>query len=51
MSLRSTARGGLLAGLLVLAAVWPVSAADREKLLTEPGVYGTFATFQMDHDW
>ena len=51
MSLRSTARVGLLAGLLVLAAVWPVSAADREKLLTEPGVYGTFATFQMDHDW
>ena len=51
MSLRSTVRVGLLAGLLVLAAVWPVSAADREKLLTEPGVYGTFATFQMDHDW
>jgi chlorite dismutase len=26
-------------------------AADREKLLAEPGVYGTFAAFRMDTDW
>jgi chlorite dismutase len=26
-------------------------AADREKLLTEPGVYGTFAAFRIDPDW
>lgn len=26
-------------------------AADREKLLSEPGVYGTFATFRIDADW
>jgi chlorite dismutase len=27
------------------------TAADRDKLLSEPGVYGTFAVFQMDQDW
>lgn len=27
------------------------AAADREKLLTEPGVYGTFATFSLDDAW
>ncbi|MBH0198559.1 MAG: chlorite dismutase family protein [Nitrospira sp.] len=27
------------------------AAADREKLLTEPGVYGTFATFRLDDTW
>lgn len=27
------------------------SAADREKLLSEPGVYGTFAAFRIDSDW
>jgi len=26
-------------------------AADREKLLTDPGVYGTFAAFRIDPDW
>ena len=39
---------------LVLAGVMMVSsveAADRDKLLTEPGVYGTFATFSLDADW
>ena len=28
-----------------------VAAADREKLLSEPGVYGTFAAFSLDEDW
>lgn len=27
------------------------AAVDREKLLKEPGVYGTFAVFRMDEDW
>jgi chlorite dismutase len=27
------------------------AAADREKLLNEPGVYGTFAVFKVDEDW
>jgi chlorite dismutase len=27
------------------------SAADREKLLSEPGVYGTFAAFRIDDEW
>ena len=26
-------------------------AADREKLLKDPGVYGTFAVFKVDGDW
>jgi chlorite dismutase len=26
-------------------------AADREKLLKDPGVYGTFVVFQVDEDW
>ncbi len=37
--------------LLMAATAWPAPAADRDKLLTDPGVYGTFAAFQMDHDW
>jgi len=27
------------------------AAADREKLLKEPGIYGTFATFSLDQAW
>jgi chlorite dismutase len=27
------------------------AAADRDKLLTEPGVYGTFAVFALNEDW
>jgi chlorite dismutase len=27
------------------------AAADREKLLKDPGVYGTFAVFKVDGDW
>ena len=28
-----------------------MQAADRDKLLSEPGVYGTFAAFSLDADW
>ena len=34
-----------------LAMVLTVEAADRDKLLSEPGVYGTFAAFSLDADW
>ena len=37
--------------LVVLAMVPAVEAADRDKLLSEPGVYGTFAAFSLDTDW
>jgi chlorite dismutase len=37
--------------LIVLAMVPAVEAADRDKLLSEPGVYGTFAAFRLDADW
>ena len=36
---------------VVLATVPDIEAADRDKLLSEPGVYGTFATFSLDADW
>jgi len=46
---------GPLAGLAsIVVAIWAapsLAAADREKLLSEPGVYGTFATFRLDEDW
>lgn len=42
---------GLMVGLFMVATAWPARAMDRDKLLAEPGVYGTFAAFQMDHDW
>ena len=37
--------------LIILAMVPAVEAADRDKLLSEPGVYGTFAAFRLDADW
>ena len=37
--------------LVILAIVPAVEAADRDKLLSEPGVYGTFAAFSLDADW
>jgi chlorite dismutase len=46
---------GLLAALVSIGfgglAVPEVRAADRDKLLSEPGVYGTFAAFRVDGDW
>jgi chlorite dismutase len=41
---------------LCMTVVWLVmpgmaGAADRDKLLTEPGVYGTFAAFRIDGEW
>ncbi|ULA69593.1 MAG: Chlorite dismutase [Nitrospira sp.] len=41
----------LMVALLFMATVLPARANDRDALLTQPGVFGTFAAFQMDHDW
>lgn len=38
----------VIVGLMTVSAV---EAADRDKLLSEPGVYGTFAAFRLDADW
>jgi chlorite dismutase len=29
----------------------PAQAADREKLLSDPGIYATFAAFKLDPEW
>ena len=36
---------------LLAATAWPVQAADRDKLLTDPGVYGTFRRISTGSDW
>ncbi len=49
---RSLITGLMLTGLMV--GPWlsnAQAAADREKLLTEPGVYGTFAVFALNEEW
>lgn len=51
MNLWAIGKMTLMFGLLMVAAAWAAQATERDKLLTEPGVYGTFAAFQMDHDW
>ena len=38
-------------GVICLSLPIVAVAADREKLLSEPGVYGTFAAFSLDADW
>ena len=38
----------VLVGLVLVPAV---KAADRDKLLSEPGVYGTFASYSLDEAW
>ena len=44
---------GIACALFVLGCVTASTApaADRDKLLSEPGVYGTFAAFRIDADW
>jgi len=37
--------------MAVFAAQPAFAAVDREKLLTEPGVFGTFAVFKVDDSW
>ena len=40
-----------IAMALVVGSAVQAHAADREKLLTEPGVFATFAVFKIDDDW
>ena len=46
---------GLATAVLLINLGWGVvpasAAADRDKLLTEPGVYGTFVAFRIDDEW
>jgi chlorite dismutase len=51
MKVLAVLRVVLTVTLFVGATAWPAGATDREALLTQPGVYGTFAAFKMDHDW
>lgn len=44
----------LVIGLWMVGCLSPMAAnagADRDKLLTDPGVYGTFAAYRIDADW
>ncbi|HEU5091572.1 MAG TPA: chlorite dismutase family protein, partial [Nitrospira sp.] len=43
-----------LALFSVMVGLWlspAYAGADREKLLNDPGVYGTFAVFAFDEEW
>ncbi len=51
MNVLSVVKVMLTVTLLMGSTAWPARAMDHEALLTQPGVYGTFAAFQMDHDW
>jgi len=42
---------GVVLAILSLSSPTFIEAADRDKLLTDPGVYGTFAIFKVDEDW
>lgn len=42
---------GVVALALSSAVAASADAADRDKLLTEPGVFATFAVFKIDDDW
>ena len=50
-----TATRFALFGMCLLAALLGAdggfAATDRDKLLTEPGVYGTFAAYSLNDDW
>jgi chlorite dismutase len=47
-------RPGLFGIVVLVASLWASAAsaaADREKLLADPGVYGTFAAYTFNDDW
>ena len=46
-------RAGFLGLVVLVALVWAdgFAAVDREKLLADPGVYGTFAAYSLTEDW
>lgn len=46
--------GAIFGSSLLVLLVWSqpsAAAVDREKLLTDPGVYATFAVFKTDEGW
>jgi chlorite dismutase len=50
----TAARGGCIFLGAIIVALWGTlcfAAADHEKLLTDPGVYGTFAAYSFDEEW
>jgi chlorite dismutase len=50
----TTPRTGFLIVVLLVASLWAdhgFAAADRNKLLADPGVYGTFAAYSLNEDW
>ena len=47
-------RTGFVGLITMIGSLWAVlsfAGADREKLLTEPDVYGTFAAYSFDEEW
>jgi chlorite dismutase len=51
MTARRTALGGII---VLISALWVdagFTAPDREKLLADPGVYGTFAAYSFNDEW
>jgi chlorite dismutase len=49
MKLARTVTGAML--LVALFVSPAIAQVDREKLLSEPGVYGTFAVFKLSEEW
>ncbi|MBH0210313.1 MAG: hypothetical protein HP495_17675, partial [Nitrospira sp.] len=48
---KQTLMVGAVLGLLALFPSAGEAGVDREKFLKDPGVYGTFAVFQVDEEW
>lgn len=47
-------RAGCLGIIVMVVSLWAgagFAAADREKLLADSGVYGTFAAYSLNEDW
>jgi chlorite dismutase len=46
-------RAGFLGMVVMVASLWTdgFAAVDREKLLADPGMYGTFAAYSLNEDW
>jgi chlorite dismutase len=47
-------RAGFLGMIVMVSSLWAdggFAAVDREKLLADPGVYGTFAAYSLNEDW
>lgn len=42
---------GIIMMVVLSLADGSFAAADREKLLADPGVYGTFAAYSLNEDW